>query len=110
MNTNERPTPETDAVTVNIQPEHASVICSTVPASFARCLERERDEARAKLAAMREAINEAHAALKASSDCWPVWSGTPSTFAAHQKQIAALATLQTFIGPAPAPATKGGAA
>ena len=58
MNINERPTPETDAVTVNIQPEHASVICGTVPASFARRLERERDEARDRIAELEKQLVE----------------------------------------------------
>ena len=64
MNTNERPTPETDAVTVNIQPEHASVICSTVPASFARCLERERDEAREAFAIATDQLVQAQGELR----------------------------------------------
>ena len=58
MNTNERPTPETDAVTVNIQPEHASAIKGIVPAFFARCLERERDEACDRIADLEKQLAE----------------------------------------------------
>jgi hypothetical protein len=38
-------------------------------AEYARRLERERDEAREKNAAMREAIREAHEALSRLDDC-----------------------------------------
>lgn len=59
MSTTQRPTPETDAVIKaaiqNEDEDHERL------AYFARKLERERDEAREQLEAMREAIKEAHA-------------------------------------------------
>jgi hypothetical protein len=50
-----RPTPETDA---KASPHIGFYSCATVPADFARRLERERNEARDQLKAMREAIRE----------------------------------------------------
>jgi hypothetical protein len=50
-----RPTPETDA---KASPHIGFYSCATVPADFARRLERERDEARDQAQAMREAIRE----------------------------------------------------
>jgi hypothetical protein len=50
-----RPTPETDA---KASPHIGFYSCATVPADFARRLERERDEARDQVQAMREAIRE----------------------------------------------------
>lgn len=50
-----RPTPETDA---KASPHIGFYSCATVPADFARRLERERDEAREENEAMRGAIRE----------------------------------------------------
>ena len=61
-----RPTPETDA---KASPHIGFYSCATVPANFARALERERDEAREQNQAMREAIREAHTALSLLDDC-----------------------------------------
>lgn len=46
----DRPTPETD---VKASPHIGFYSCATVPADFARRLERERDESREELAAER---------------------------------------------------------
>jgi hypothetical protein len=65
---NERPTPETDGIEFHamagMMPPY-----NTVPADFARRLERERDEAREQTEKMREAIREAHAALGQLDNC-----------------------------------------
>lgn len=60
-----RPTPETDA---KASPHIGFYSCATVPADFARRLERERDEARDQVQAMREAIREAHTELSTLLD------------------------------------------
>jgi hypothetical protein len=64
-----RPTPETDE-----QELHEPYLVNELPfcvvrIDFARRLERERDEAREQIAAMREAIREAHDALSRLDDC-----------------------------------------
>lgn len=56
----ERPTPETD--------EDADDLASAI-GGFIDRLKRERDEAREQIAAMREAIREAHEALSRLDDC-----------------------------------------
>lgn len=63
MNTNERPTPETDAEELHDPYLVRELPFCVVRIDFARRLERERDEARAELAAMREAMREAEASL-----------------------------------------------
>ena len=50
-------TPETDKQAVNVIGFYS---CATVPADFARKLERERDEANRLLAAARESLNAIH--------------------------------------------------
>ena len=50
-------TPETDRQAVNVIGWYS---CATVPADFARKLERERDEANRLLAAARESLNAIH--------------------------------------------------
>ena len=49
----DRPTPETDA---KASPHIGFYSCATVPANFARDLERERDEARQKLSQLEKKI------------------------------------------------------
>lgn len=46
----DRPTPETDA---KASPHIGFYSCATVPANFARALEKERDEARAEIQRLR---------------------------------------------------------
>ena len=55
-----RPTPETDAAEINLGSACGQFSEWYVKPSFARKLERERDEAREQLKAMRGAIREAH--------------------------------------------------
>ena len=50
-------TPETEKQAVNVIGWYS---CATVPADFARKLERERDEANRLLAAARESLNAIH--------------------------------------------------
>lgn len=80
---------------------------------FARKLERERDEAREELEAMREAIKEAHGALVDLAERWeetPEWHNMSKNNSAWlgkiftnvrqcQKSHAALTKLQPFIKP-----------
>lgn len=88
------PTPETDAALVDHMPkdatewsEHYLALCI-----HSRKLERERDEARDQLKAMREAITEvfnSFADEPASDSAWLL----------DDRQTAALAKLQPFIKP-----------
>lgn len=50
-----------------------------------------------KVKEMEEALKISFKALKESHECWPVWSGTSSTFKAHQKQLDALEKLSIFF-------------
>lgn len=63
MSATPRPTPETDAESIN-GAHHPQFVFS----DFARKLERERDEAREQVEAMREAIKEAYEALTGCVD------------------------------------------
>lgn len=54
-----RPTPETDAAEINLGSSCGQFSKWYVKPGFARKLERQRDEAREQLEAMREAIKEA---------------------------------------------------
>lgn len=89
--THETPTPETDLEEANQTQRFGGYM---VKADFARRLERERDAARAKIEAMREAISEAYAALDACSHNLHSAYGKLSDNA-----DAALAKLQPFIKP-----------
>lgn len=60
---NERPTPETDAAIHKSKKQPYRDFRARELHDFARKLERERDEAREQLKAMRDAIKEAHEAL-----------------------------------------------
>jgi len=102
MESTQRPTPETNAAWATWPYAGPGV-----HANFARKLERERDEARAELDAMREAIMEAHDLIK---DCSARASDTTITMHPddHAKGCiddiwewsdAALAKLQPFIKP-----------
>lgn len=65
---NDRPTPETDA---NASPHIGFYSCATVPADFARRLERERDEARdatEKAKAYKRVLKEDNAKLRRELD------------------------------------------
>lgn len=61
--TTQRPTPETDAAEINLGSACGQFSEWYVKPDFARKLERERDEAREQIEAMREAIKGAHRAL-----------------------------------------------
>lgn len=90
QNDQQRPTPETDTAS----DKHPSWPATAT--SFARKLERERDEAREQLEAMREAFN----AAKAFIDCHvadpDITAEMVQTYAAYQD---ALAKLQPFLKP-----------
>jgi|DEB19_MinimDraft_3_1074340.scaffolds.fasta_scaffold00267_19 hypothetical protein len=94
-----RPTPETDA---KASPHIGFYSCATVPANFARALERERDEAREENEAMREAIRVAHDSLKAidnlHNDDFPSGGDFSDTaIDALNKGNVALIKLQPFL-------------
>ena len=65
---NERPTPETDAeVTSYFGKKHPPIVCYHELAKFARCLERERDEARdaaEKAKAFKRVLKDDNAKLR----------------------------------------------
>ena len=97
--TTPRPTPETDA---KASPHIGFYSCATVPANFARALERERDEAREENEAMREAIRVAHDSLKAidnlHNDDFPSGGDFSDTaIDALNKGNVALIKLQPFL-------------
>ena len=86
--TTPRPTPETNAEVKDFDAPWLYY----VNADFARKLERERDEARDQLKAMREAIEEAYEALKELRSFYIEMTNLPPCAA-----NAALAKLQLFI-------------
>jgi hypothetical protein len=67
---NNRSTPETDQKAV---PHIGFYSCATVPAGFARQLERERDEAREAAHRFR-ALHYSHLGINASASWFP-WEG-----------------------------------
>ena len=67
---NNRPTPETDERAV---PHIGFYSCATVPAEFARKLERERDEAREEAQRFRS-LHYSHLGINASASAFP-WEG-----------------------------------
>lgn len=91
MSNSQRPTPETDAEVKRIQADQSIFVCEefNVLSDFTRNLERQRDEARQQLEAMREAIKEAHEALEISSRSLHGSS--------YYKAQSALAKLQPFL-------------
>jgi len=100
---NQRPTPETDKAKWEIRERGNSIPIEVTAASFAESLERERDEAREQVAAMREAIREAHEALDSALQEIAGYQECPGieiTKEDDQKYIRiqdALAKLQPFL-------------
>lgn len=106
-----RPTPETDAKAR--EEEKAGFDPESVCADFARRLERERDEVREQLKAMRDAIKEACEALADLAERWeetPEWHNMAEHNSAWcgkiftnvrqcKKSHEALAKLQPFLKP-----------
>ena len=101
QNDQQRPTPETDtaikAAIINEDEDHERL------AAVARQLERERNEAREQLEAMREAIKEAHGALETCKVTGPLasegkWASDHYKFD-RLKVKAALNKLQLFLEP-----------
>lgn len=83
-----RPTPETDDfILYMVRTDHNW-------RKFARGLERQRDEAREQMQAMREAIKEAHEALKELRSFYIEFINLPPCAA-----NAALTKLQPFLKP-----------
>lgn len=68
MNTNERPTPETDAV--SLAAEYFSQRAQVAPAEHAEHLERQRDEAREKAQKLWDVLDE----IASSAACLPGYS------------------------------------
>jgi hypothetical protein len=100
---NERPTPETDSL-------HSGMLSACQDSAIygfmlehARRLERERDEARERSAAMREAIREAHAALAKTGRCLSIWHNASGSLCQTKDADAiadaelALTKLQPFL-------------
>jgi len=94
MNTPPRPTPETNAVAwvVAFGYQHLNEDIEVVDAECARQLERERDEAREQLEAMREAIKEVSLQLTFAEK-------VSRTSVLHIYVYDALAKLKPFIKP-----------
>jgi hypothetical protein len=101
---NERPTPETDALSGNLLdannelPEYFEFHKNGcfVDSDFARRLERERDEAREQVAAMREAINELQNIADAKPSTWGEMADQFLPWAQNRARHA-LAKLQPFL-------------
>jgi hypothetical protein len=94
MNPSEqRPTPETDAATfeavVGCYPDGSTATESVVDSNITRKLERERDEARQQLEAMREAVVQLRDSLEVGKDSVETWDWCNTT----------LAKLQPFLKP-----------
>lgn len=87
MESSQRPTPETAAAIYTAT--FGTVKHTAVHPNVAIKLERERDEAREEIAAMREAIREAHNLVR--------WLVPNSDGLHHRTATAALAKLQPFL-------------
>ena len=91
--TTQRPTPETDAAEINLGSACGQFSEWYVKPDFARKLERERDEAREQIEAMREAIKDIYCLTEGCAD------GAPDA-SAHDKLCNEVAAkLQPFIKP-----------
>ena len=97
----QRPTPETDSA------QHANrwegyPVCNMVDADFARKLERERNEAREQLEAMREAIKGAWVEMQYAEARFAGWAlrlapNDPDTDSVLHKTGEAIRKLQPFL-------------
>ena len=93
---NQRPTPETDKAKWEIRERGNSIPIEVTAASFAESLERERDEAREQVAAMREAINELQNIADAKPSTWGEMADQFLPWAQNRARHA-LAKLQPFL-------------